>query len=465
MRLRLRHLVIVASTATLLATAACGAILDVQDVPDPSGDGGATFDASGADATVGPVDGSSGDGSVGADATTDGAGPTDAGPGVDGSSDAAPSGPETVLEAPMSTMNFGTCLAFSSDSTLLAVGAPGVAAGESSVVVYVVRLEDGKLLAMRGDTISPPPTDPAANATDFGSSVAFGRETSGSFPLAVGAPTSTGGSVTIWTVGGSTGTHTGEPFLLSAPASAVNFGASVAFDADGDLYVGAPGAASSMGSGSVYVYLSANGGWPVSPTSGSVGISGDLFGASLASVPDGGVLVGSPGAGGIGTAYLLTEAAVPTPSSANTPSAQRPANSEMGQAVAIAGSNALVGLPGYSAAYLLGVSLAKDTWSTGSTASTLIPNPQGTSATTFGRSVAVADDQYAIGGDGFVAVYGLGDGQTQIVTPASPSASSSFGASLAYGAVSGNHVLAVGAPPSTAVKNGGSVDLFVSPAP
>ncbi len=351
---------------------------------------------------------------------------------------------------------------------MLAVGAPGSQTAAGSVTMYLVKVTDGTPSATPVPSLHAP--DAGTSAVSFGTSVAFGSPVgSTTYPLAVGAPTITGGTVVIESIDILSGALMAAPITIDAPPAAFEFGSSVAFDAvTGDLYVGAPGGLGGA-SGIVYVYTANTWARP-SGGGGSVGVGtgADLFGASLAPQPGGGIIIGAPtGAAGDGTAYALLESGVKVPIARNAGApVTSGANSALGQAVAVspAGSPLLLGAPDAGAAYLVGASMPPGGWGTQVTPVAAPSLSLAPTSLAFGRSVAMLGDQLAIGGSGFVAVYAAAD-TTHVHVEVRKDAS--FGSSLAYTTLGGSDLLAVGAPVGAAAPtaSGGSVYLIVSPTP
>ena len=222
------------------------------------------------------------------------------------------------------------------------------------------------------------------------------------FRAANGGPwtSSSAPSAMLTSTGGGAGDHFGYPVALSADGTTA--------------LVGASGVGSLTGAAYVF-HVPSEGSWastssPTATLTNSAGTAGDLFGLSVAISANGTTaLVGAPGGASSEAAYVFqvpsegSWASTSSPTATLANSAGAPAGS-FGGAVALSqdGTTALVGAPGVGtkgAAYLFHVSSARS-W-TGSISPTAVLTSSGAAADNdFGYSVAIsADGATALIGD------------------------------------------------------------------
>ena len=287
----------------------------------------------------------------------------------------------TALTPPASPFSFGSSVAVSANGTTVIVGDPGsIPAGAATAYTY-----NGTTWSL-GTPLTPPVT-----ATEFGNSVAISA--SGTTAI-VGDPQggdSGSGAATIFTfANGSWSAGTS----LTAPATAAEFGTSVALSGDGTTaLVGDPTGGS--GTGAVTAYSYANGAWS-GGTPLPTPANASAFGTSLG-LPYTGVaaIVGDP-TGGSGTGAVNVFSQSGGSWSIGTPLAAPAQSVAFGTSVAMSSSgiNAVVGdpqgspqdqcLPGTGPGTATLYNFAVSSWSAG----TVLATPPNSSA--FGTSVALS---------------------------------------------------------------------------
>lgn len=328
------------------------------------------------------------------------------------------------LVAPDETVGddrFGAALAVTVDG--LAVGAPGRGPRAGRVVAFA-GTENAVLFVVQ----APQPE----SGDGFGAALAAsGRD------LVVGAPGTAGGAGAVHLVGGERGVVRAI-FTSPAPVPGGAFGAAVAVRA-GTLLVGAPGEGSG---GRVYRFDLANGTLLDSFDDTAGAEAGDGFGAAVAGLADGRVLVGAPGSdlGSIdgGAAVLLMDGATQAVFRNRLPEA------EFGAAVAGLGGDVVVGAPrdaGGTGAVQRFPALDVDA------GAAVITSPVG-GMPNFGRAVAALGDTIVVGGapdqDQAAGAVHLFDGTALLRSLAAPGAQAGdqFGFAVAPSGTS----LVVGAP-------------------
>jgi FG-GAP repeat len=142
-------------------------------------------------------------------------------------------------------------------------------------------------------------------------------------------------------------------------ASGDHFGASVSID--GTLaVVGAPGHG---GKGSAYVFSETGSTWSqLAELEGTDTAAGDNFGASV-SISGTTAVVGAPGHGGKGSAYVFVETGSTWAQSAEVIGSDTAAGDNFGAAVSISGTTAVVGAPGHGGGEAYVFSDSGGTWS------------------------------------------------------------------------------------------------------
>ena len=198
---------------------------------------------------------------------------------------------------------FGTSVSVGQDTVV--VGAPGTEGGNDPGAAYVfIRPEEGWDSNYTISSIAKLtiPDGPADGR--YGYSVATDGNT-----IVVGAPGA--GAAYVYSRPESGWAHTSAPAKLTAPGGTADsrFGHGVSISGD-SIVVGAPGGG---GPGVAYVFTKPDTGWAdtaaATKLTASDGASGDRFGYAV-SVSGGTVLVGAPGnesGEGVGAAYVFTE--------------------------------------------------------------------------------------------------------------------------------------------------------------
>ena len=244
----------------------------------------------------------------------------------------------------------------------------------------------------------------------FGTSAAVGDDT-----IVVGAPGTEGG------------TDPGAAFVFIRPEDGWNrslssianlripdaptdgrFGYSVATDGN-TIVVGAPGA------GAAYVYSRPDTGWadissPAKLTASDVA-AGSRFGHAV-SVAGDSIVVGDPGGGGAGAAYVFTKADTgwaDTSASVKLTASDGASGDRFGYSVSASGSTVLVGGPGNEngegtgAAYVF---TEPDTGWSNTSSSAKLTASDGAAGDWFGHAVSVSDEFIAVGAHGSDSVAG-----------------------------------------------------------
>ena len=374
----------------------------------------------------------------------------------------------TSLTPSASPISFGSSVAVSANGTTAIVGDPGTEP-EGAATVYT----------FNGTTWSPgTPLTAPADGLNFGTSVAIsangttaivgdpcGGPGTGPGTVACG-PYSGPGEATVFTYANGSWSA-GTP--LTAPATAVEFGTSVALSGDGTTaLVGDPTGGS--GTGAVTAYSYANGAWsggtPLPTPAGS-----SAFGTSVALPYTGAAaIVGDP-TGGSGTGAVTVFSHSGTSWTAGTPLAAPAGSVTFGTSVALSSSgiNAIVGdpqgtpqdqcLPGTGPGTATLYNFEGASWSAG-TPLTIPPNSSafGTSVALSGSgtTAAVGDPCGGPDGDGGVTVFSFQStlSSTTVTASANPTASIT-GHSVSYSATV--------APQSGAGTPTGTVAFTVGP--
>jgi len=237
----------------------------------------------------------------------------------------------TALTPPGTAFVFGTSVALSADGTVALVGDPQGGAGFGAATVY-----DGAGLGTAVSLAAP------VSAKTFGTSVALGG-TSGTTAL-VGD--STGGPSSRGVADSFTGASWATRTQLVEPATAKNFGTSVALSTDGaTALVGDPTGGGGTGAASIETF---NGTAWSAPTSLARPNGAGTFGTSVALGGSGGTtaVVGDPTGGGA-TGTATTYSGSGSSWSAGSPLVAPIGSATFGAAVAASadGSTALVGDP------------------------------------------------------------------------------------------------------------------------
>ena len=239
--------------------------------------------------------------------------------------------------------NFGASLAM--EGNRLLIGAPGdaVAAARKRGAKGIAQLLQAALYAREGDNwvLKQPLSSGGSSSDGFGASVAMDGDT-----LVIGAPGDTemgagAGAAYVLTPDGN---NFMQNKLTPGPGQA-GFGMSVAASG-GKVGVGAPNSqVGNLLSGSVSMFqMIGNNVDALGSFNGSSSGNGDGFGTAI-SMDAGGLIVGSPGQGGQGAAYLFQfNGAGYSQSGQVTPGNQPGAN--FGTAVGLANGQIAVGAPG-----------------------------------------------------------------------------------------------------------------------
>ncbi len=365
----------------------------------------------------------------------------------------------TAATPPTTSFAFGSAVALSAaGSTLLAGDPDGNSFGGGATSAYTY---NGTSLSA-GTALTLP-----ASASSFGTSVAVSAN--GTTAI-VGDPDNTQsyGAATVYTYNGTTWS---SGTALTSPATALDFGNSVAISASGTTaIVGDPGGGDA-GTGAATVFTFANGSWNAG-TSLTVPGTAAEFGTSVALSGDGTTaLVGDP-TGGSGTGAVTVYSYSNGSWSGGTPLPAPGGSSAFGTSVALpyTGVAALVGDPtGGSGKGAVNVfSQNGGSWSAG----TPLAAPAGSSA--FGTSVALSSgginaivgdpqgtplNQCQVGtGPGTATIYTFAGSSWSPGTRLSPPANSSaFGTSVA---ISGNGTTAAVGDPCGGPDGDGGAAVF-----
>ncbi|HTW06389.1 MAG TPA: hypothetical protein VME46_02700 [Acidimicrobiales bacterium] len=309
---------------------------------------------------------------------------------------------------------FGLSVAISADGTTALVGADdGFANGAGAA--YIFRAANGGPWTSSSAPSAMLTSTGGGAGDHFGYPVALSADGTTALVGASGVGSLTGAAYVFHVPSEGSWASTSSPTATltnSAGTAGDLFGLSVAISANGTTaLVGAPGGASSE---AAYVFqVPSEGSWastssPTATLANSAGAPAGSFGGAVALSQDGTTaLVGAPGV--VGSAYVFhvpsdgSWASTSSPTATLTNSAGAPAGS-FGGAVALSqdGTTALVGAPGVGtkgAAYLFHVSSARS-WA-GSRSPTAVLTSSGAAADNdFGYSVAIsADGATALIGD------------------------------------------------------------------
>lgn len=247
------------------------------------------------------------------------------------------------------------------------------------------------------------------------------------------------------------------------------FGASVATVGSAYIVVGAPGQG---GAGQAFVFVRTGSTWNQvgGALTGSDSVSGDLFGASVGVSLFGDVIVGAPGhAGGTGEAYVYTVVNhLWEQQGAPLESGQPAAGGSFGSAVGLFDDTAVVGAPGENGQHGNGYVFSRTagTWSP-----TGILGGHGSQAGAhFGASLSMPVGDLVVGAPGqdsgkqqsgaAYAYRGPSFAKATMLRPSDPAVLGGFGTSVA---MAGTGVVVVGAP-GTANASGSAYTLVRSAA-
>ncbi len=310
---------------------------------------------------------------------------------------------------------FGSSTALSGDGTVALVGAPGVSGGARKGAAYIYESTATGWI----NTSAPKATltnTASAPGDLFGGSVALSFD--GQIAL-IGAGGVSGGlgkgAAYVYQMpatGWASATAPKASLSVSTAASGDQFGNSVALSGDGQTaLISAQGVSGGAGKGAAYIFSMPFAGWanattPTATLTNGSGLSGDLFGCSVALSNDGQVaLVGAQGtsgglAQGAGYVYAMpatgwANATVPTATLTNSAGV---ANDALGVSVALSGDGqvALLGAQGVSggvskgSAYLF--SEPSSGWASLSSPTETLSNGSGSNFDDFGVSVSLSYD-------------------------------------------------------------------------
>jgi hypothetical protein len=288
---------------------------------------------------------------------------------------------------------FGASIAVSG-STLL-VGAPG-RGDAGSAYVFTDSLNapytEGTVRAHINDLVYGQPAELEGSDTavgdEFGTSVAISGITA-----VVGAPGHAGtGRAYVFVESGGTWIQVAE-LEGSDTAAGEEFGESVAISGT-TVVIGAPGHA---GAGSAYVFTEGSIWSQTAELQGSDTTAGDEFGASVA-LDGSTAAIGAPGHGGMGSAYIFSASGVTWTQGAELAGSDTTGGDEFGASVAIAGTDAVVGAPehaGSGSAYAFSESAGS--WTQGDE----IHDPGTAAGDGFGAAVALSGTTAAVGSPGY----------------------------------------------------------------
>ena len=326
-----------------------------------------------------------------------------------------PTSPTVTLHDPnVSTGDlFGNSVAI--DGTTIVVGSDGYNAGEGLVYVYVK--------GSNGWPKKPTLTlhDPGNTQFDFfGSSVATAEGRNIVVGSAAAYPGA--GSAYIYTKG-TTGWPKKPTATLADPAATAgdSFGGAVAVSAT-TAVVGA------YNGDAAYVYVKGSSGWPTSPTTSLAdpgGQSYDFFGFSVAIDESSTIVVGANSTNTVGAAYIYSRGTSGWPSTPTTTLADPPqtTNDDFGYAVAVDGSNLVVGSDGPPSFFGIDqmdgavyyFTKGPGGWST--TPTTTVADPQAMPGDRFGTAVSVETGAVVVGAFGTFSSQIGGIGAAYVLAP------------------------------------------------
>lgn len=240
--------------------------------------------------------------------------------------------------------DFGAAL--SQTGTTVLVGAPNHG-GTGSAYVFTETLNapytQAAVRAPGSNYVYERPAELQGTDTASGDGFGFSVSIAGALAI-VGAPSHGGTGVAY--VFAETGNRWSQVAELEGGDTAAgdNFGASVSVSGT-TVIVGAPGHG---GAGSAYVFTESGGAWtPAGELAGADTMSGDHFGASV-SISGTLAVVGAPGHAGTGEAYVFGETGGAWSQAAEIAGSDTASSDSFGAAVGISGSVAVIGAPGHT---------------------------------------------------------------------------------------------------------------------
>lgn len=323
------------------------------------------------------------------------------GPGHDGAGRAylfpapPPWHPNIGLEAADTTAgdNFGAAISMSGTTVL--AGAPGHAGMGSAYVFPQTLNAPFTQAAVRagGNYVYERPSE--LQGADTASGDRFGASVSLDGTLAiVGAPGHGGkGSAYVFSETGTTWSQLAE-LQGGDTSTGDNFGASVSISGT-TAVVGAPGHG---GTGSAYVFVETGNSWAQSAeVTGSDTSTGDTFGTAV-SVSGTLAVVGAPGHGG-GKAYMFSNSGGTWSQASEVAGSDTVAGDNFGAAVGISGATAVIGAPGHGGigtAYLF----SQQSGGSWTQAAELLEGTGSKAGDRFGVAVAISGLLAIVGGPG-----------------------------------------------------------------
>ena|GEM_PF-1929600 len=307
--------------------------------------------------------------------------------------------PNIGLEAANTTTgdNFGAALSMSGTTVLAGAPAHG-AMGSAYVFAQTLNAPYTQAAVRAGGNNYVYERPAELKGSDSASGDQFGASVSIDGTLAVvGAPGHGGkGSAYVFTETGSTWSQLAE--LGGADnAAGDNFGASVSISGT-TVVVGAPGHG---GHGSAYVFVKTGSTWSQSAeVTGSDTAAGDNFGAGV-SISGAIAVVGAPGHGG-GKAYVFSNSGGIWSQAAEVAGSDTLAGDNFGAAVGISGTTAVIGAPdhgGIGTAYLF----SQQSGGSWTQAAELLEGTGSKAGDRFGIAVAISGLLAIVGGPGHAA--------------------------------------------------------------
>jgi FG-GAP repeat len=305
--------------------------------------------------------------------------------------------PVIGLEAANTTTgdNFGASLSMTGTTVL--AGAPDHA-GMGSAYIFAETLNapytQAAVRAPGSNYVYERPAELKGSDTSSGDHFGASVSIAGTFAV-VGAPGHGGsGSVYVFSETGSTWSQVAE-LTGSDTATGDNFGASVSISGT-TVVVGAP---KHGGAGRAYIFGESGSTWSqVAELTGADTATGDNFGASV-SISGTAVVVGAPGHGGAGRAYMFGESGGTWTQAAEVAGSDTVAGDNFGAAVGISGTVAVIGAPahgGSGSAYLFSQQLG-GSWTQ---AAELHEGSGSAAGDHFGAAVAISGLAAIVGGPG-----------------------------------------------------------------
>ncbi len=306
--------------------------------------------------------------------------------------------PVVGLEASGTTTgdNFGAALSMTGTTVL--AGAPDHG-GTGSAYVFTETLDapytQASVRAPGDNFVYLRPA--VLEGSDTASGDHFGASVSIAGTLAVvGAPAHGGsGSAYVFSETGSTWSQVAE-LEAADTTTGDNFGASVSISGTTAM-VGAPGHG---GSGSAYVFEQSGTSWTQSAElSGSDTAAGDHFGASV-SISGTLAVVGAPGHGGSGKAYVFGSTGGSWTQAAEVAGSDTATSDTFGAAVGISGAIAVVGAPGHAGGKGSAYLFSQQSGGSWTQAAELQEGSGSAAGDHFGIAVAISGSSAIVGGPG-----------------------------------------------------------------